>query len=85
MASAYIGDLKARRDWISGQLAALEDLGVGKPNITAGTGGGASVQNVEQRDAWYRELKQINELLADALKSEAAQDDAWDFATEAST
>lgn len=55
-------NLETRRDTITAQLAAMTSASIGaKPNTT---GQGQQVDHVAYKDGLYRELEQINKLLA---------------------
>jgi hypothetical protein len=72
MTSAYLANLKARRDAIAAELAQLNVTKAGgKPNI-ASTDGGTTVDHVGYKDALYRELREIDGLIRAAAETEAA-------------
>lgn len=61
--ATLLENLKARRDAIGVELAALTaSKAGGAPNATGGEG----LDHVGYKDALYRELKEINELIAAA-------------------
>jgi hypothetical protein len=72
MTSAYLANLKARRDAIATELAALDMTKAGgKPNLSS-TDGGTAIDHVGYKDALYRELREIDGLIRAAAETEAA-------------
>lgn len=59
--ATLLDNLKARRDAIGAELAALTSA---KPGGTADTTGGEGLSHVAYKDGLYRELKELNEQIA---------------------
>ena len=70
-----IDNLKARRSAIYEELATLGNQKTGGKANTAG-GGGTHVDHVGYKDGLYRELKELNSLIASA-------EDAFEITSEA--
>ena len=76
---SYLSDLQTRRDSIAAELAALTSTKAGgKPNNDTG-GEGAEIDHVGYKDGLYRELREINDLIA----AIGASEDAWEINAEA--
>lgn len=58
---ALVDDLKTRRDAVAAELAAITATAAGgKPNASSAN----SVDHVGYKDGLYRELRELNELIA---------------------
>jgi hypothetical protein len=77
--ATYLDNLIARRNAISAELAAL---GVSKagglPNTT---GAGSGTDHVGYKDGLIRELKEVNELIKDAMSNGGGTGDPWEVTT----
>ena len=77
MPSTYITNLVTRRDTIAAQLAALTSAAgtVGsKPNLSH-TDGGTAIDHERYKEGLYKELREINQQIEDAMRIEAMLDD----------
>lgn len=74
--ATYLDNLIARRNAIAAELAAL---GVSKAGGLPNTGGaGAGTDHVGYKDGLYRELRELNQQIADARATGGGEGDPWE-------
>lgn len=75
---SYLSNLRTRRNAIAAELAALTNTAAGgKPNMGGIAGG--SVDHVGYKDGLYRELEEIDKLLANGAAADASENGPWEI------